>query len=152
MQLLLIDLCHRNWYNFISSLSFCFIRSGELCSGSTLLHQVHTSWTKCMYHKFGSGWLEFRKYPDFFNISLQNVVAWTNLGTLYLKKDNIEVCVINFLMCSFCFYPSWLKFSLLKSGLVFLACTQGLQDCPVPGTALCQLLDRTGTKTSRDNV
>lgn len=22
---------------------------------------------------------------------LQNVVAWTNLGTLYLKKENIEV-------------------------------------------------------------
>ena len=37
----------------------------------------------------------FRKhFYNNFNISLQNVVAWTNLGTLYLKKDNIEVCVI----------------------------------------------------------
>lgn len=27
------------------------------------------------------------------HIRLQNVVAWTNLGALYLKKDNIEVCV-----------------------------------------------------------
>lgn len=101
IDLLLIDVSHRNWCNLNLVISLCHIRSGELCSGSTLLHQVHPSWNECMCCTFVlalNGFL--RKYSDvlmqLFNILLQNVVAWTNLGTLYLKKDNIEVCVIIF--------------------------------------------------------
>lgn len=43
------------------------------------------------------------------NISLQNVVAWTNLGTLYLKKDNIEVRVIFFFSCTFFLFEHLLE-------------------------------------------
>lgn len=82
-------------------------------------------------------------------MSLQNVVAWTNLGSLYLKKENIEVCdYLVYATYFFCFYHRWMTFILFKCGFIVLACTRGLQDCSVLGATLCQLLDRTGTTLS----
>uniref|UniRef100_A0AAQ4RWZ0 SKI3 subunit of superkiller complex n=1 Tax=Gasterosteus aculeatus aculeatus TaxID=481459 RepID=A0AAQ4RWZ0_GASAC len=47
---------------------------------------------------------------SFFSVEANNVVAWTNLGTLYLKNDNIEVCKVtrslsNMYSAFLCFPP-----------------------------------------------
>lgn len=51
----------------------------------------------------------------------------------------------SFFAYSSCFILGLLTFSVVKSGPFVLACTRGLQDCPVLGASVCQLLDRTGT-------
>lgn len=74
-------------------------------------------------------------------VIFQNVVAWTNLGALYLKKGNIEVMW-------FCQVIS-LTLLVLESHadfyIIFLALSWSFQDCSVARAPLCELLDRTGT-------